>query len=283
MAAKGKKKGKKRKVQYRAPAALRRRARELGFDPSKINMVFDSKGRPVAAPGSFTPFKAPTSPPPGTYDPALDSELRASGRGLEDLLADYDTGVVRREDDFQLGLGNLGRQRDEGLADLLRTRGEIDLSYGRLGGRQAEAAAVQGLSRGGALVQAARKRAENKKFDLVPVETAETRTREGYDRGVGELSKEYSRANTDASTGRTRAQREHGQFELDVGESRFFQAAQGGYVAPTRPANERTVGGRTVRVLGRKKPVGERRYRLPSGRALSRQQFVKRAKKWKGM
>jgi hypothetical protein len=230
---------------------------------------------------SFAPFRPPSAPPPGTYDPALDAQLRASERGLADVGEDYRTGGTRRFDDFQLGLGDLGRQRDEGLADLLRRRDEIGLSYRRLGNSQAQAAASANMTRGGALLQAARKRVENEKYDLKPVETAETRTREGYDRGVGELTKQYSRSSVDADTALERARREAGQFGLDVGEQRFFQAEQGGYEGPVKPKGEMTRYGQTFRVAGLGKPVAQRQYTLMSGRQLNRNQFVKRARKWK--
>jgi hypothetical protein len=46
---------------------------------------------------AFTPYTAPTAPPAGTYDPALDSQLGAVQRGLGYTLGGLDTqGSARR-------------------------------------------------------------------------------------------------------------------------------------------------------------------------------------------
>lgn len=59
-------------------------------------------------------------PPPAYYDPAIDSQERASRRGLAQLLADIALERARGESDLGLARGDLTRERDEALADLLR-------------------------------------------------------------------------------------------------------------------------------------------------------------------
>src|SRR5690349_19596385 len=72
------------------------------------------KGRP------FTPFVQPTKPPVGSYDPALDASVRASGRGLQDLTSDTGLQDQRSANDYGLGQNNINEQRGNTLADLLR-------------------------------------------------------------------------------------------------------------------------------------------------------------------
>lgn len=84
--------------------------------------------RPVASvPGRQAPRgTAPTSPPPGSYDPAIDAQVGAAGRGLADLLSDYvrdwgEPGTAlagRQGQDYRLSQSELGRRLAEGLADL---------------------------------------------------------------------------------------------------------------------------------------------------------------------
>ncbi len=247
---------------------------------------------------AFTPFRASTSPPPGTYDPALDAQLRAGGRGLFDLEQDTSLMNERELDDYLLGQQELQRQRDEGLADLVRARtqsrenydsdlGALTRNYQRLGNSQDQSAAVAGVSSGGALVQAAQKRAANQEVDKKPIDTNynrfveqagidEQRLQEGFGRGMGQLATGYERGYTDRNLVQLpRAQREQSFFGQDIGEQRFFQAKQGGFVPPTKPVNEKTRAGLTFQVQGMKKPPAQRKYTLPTGRQLGRKQFVK--------
>jgi hypothetical protein len=60
------------------------------------------------------------SPPAGYYDSSIDSSVRASGRGLADLLAAQSTGALRGANDYSTARGDIFRERDEGIADLDR-------------------------------------------------------------------------------------------------------------------------------------------------------------------
>lgn len=71
--------------------------------------------RPVAAAAP-----RPSTPPAGYYDPSIDASVRASGRGLADLLAAQSTGALRGANDYTTARGDLFRERDEGIGDLDR-------------------------------------------------------------------------------------------------------------------------------------------------------------------
>lgn len=232
---------------------------------------------------SFTPFRAPTRPPAGTYDPALDSQGRAASRGLLDLTQDTDTQNQRALSDLITGKENLTRQKNEGLADLLRQRQGLDRSYGQLGNQQLQGARAAGVSGGGALVQAARKRAANEAWDTQPIATAETRLKDQTDRQIAAMGLDFQRGGEDRTTALTRAQRENTFFGADLGEQKLYQAKAGGYVPPSPPAGEYSKGGLTYHT-NTKTPLAKRRYTLPTGKTLGRSDFVSliRSRKKKG-
>ena len=146
-----------------------------------------------------------TSPPPGTYDPAIDAQIGQSNRGLQDLLSSYITNYGepgtalggRQGEDYttaqaainrNLGYGqsDVNRSADRSLADLLtnRTRaGEdyrtniagLDRNYARLGSAQTQSARAAGVQRGGALAQSLAKRTANQAIDRQPIDTSFSR------------------------------------------------------------------------------------------------------------
>lgn len=144
----------------------------------------------------FTPYRAP-EPPAGTYDPALDSQLAASKRGLFDLTQDSETQGLRAQDDYglqsgqvqrqgALNFGDLTRDRDRGLADLgaARSRGledyqrnvaQLTRNYQRLGDSQRQQRNAANVLSGGAALQAAAKRSANEAFDREPIDTGVNR------------------------------------------------------------------------------------------------------------
>lgn len=195
-----------------------------------------------------------TSPPPGTYDPAIDAQVGQANRGLADLLVDYtrdygEPGTAlggRAGEDLQLGKADVERGYGRSLADLLtgRSRGAedygrsvqtLDRNFARLGSAQTQAARAAGVQRGGALAQALAKRAENKAIERQPLDTnfarfnqdsALAQGRLGEDRGLalGGLDRGFLRGADDANTTLARAQRENAQFGLDANAQRFYQA-----------------------------------------------------------
>jgi hypothetical protein len=202
--------------------------------------------RPRNPHGSVTPLRrpalAPTSPPPNYYDPAIDAQVRASGRGLGQLLADTSTARLRGANDYTTARGDVFRQRDQGLSDLLTSyqRGQQDSQlgesrlrqdygtqiqglqrgYARLGGQQAQQAAGAGLGSAGVFAQAAAKRAANEAIDQAPVDT-------GFNRGLADMLSSRSRATQDYGTnvGRTTdaASRAAGQLSLGYGRQQHDQ------------------------------------------------------------
>lgn len=230
----------------------------------------------IKALGPWTPYTPDTTPPAGTYDPGLDSQLSASGRGLEDLGQDIQKADTRRTDDYQRGIADISRQRFEGTADFATSRqrtGEdyqqslagLRRQYDRLGNTQRQQQAAAGVE-GGVLAQSQRKRLENQQFDQQPIDTAkrrfdedttthEQRFNEGLDRATGDMSLGYTRAGEDSASTLSRAQREGGFFGQDIGAAKWFQAKQTGYQAPVKPKGEYGTGADAYRFV-----------RLPDGR-----------------
>lgn len=203
-------------------------------------------------------------PPAGSYDPALDAQRRAAGRGLGDLTADIGTAGTRDTVDYGLsreeiqrnqsrGLEDLTQSRDRGLQDIDRNVQMLQRNYARLGDQQRQSINAAGLGGGGAALQAASKRTANEAFDQAPLDQARTRIGEDFTRQSTRLGEDASsqlgrlaldsappdagnplggRSFQDRTTQLTRAQREDTQFGLDVGEQKAFQAAQSGWVPP---------------------------------------------------
>lgn len=149
-------------------------------------------------------------PPSGTYDPSIDASERAAQRGYHDVQSDTSKQNVRSAADFSTQMQDIGRQRDYGLADILRseTRGGQDLAtqrtgverdfgrgmadlltartrgtedynasvgtlnrnYQRLGSSQAQALTAGGAGGGGAFEQAQAKRTANQAIDRAPLD-----------------------------------------------------------------------------------------------------------------
>lgn len=222
------------------------------------NALRKSRGQDPFRPGLRTaPFKptvVPKRPPSGTYDPALDAQERAAGRGFGDLQQDTGRDQGRLTEDFALGVRDVeqsfGRGRDD-LATALQ-RGEQDYgsstqnlvrSYGRLGDAQAQQAQQAGVVGGGTLAAALRARQENQGLEQGVLDTGIGRFREDNarslgritedrDQGVGRLTLGHQRGQDDLATNLGRGGRENTAFGQDVAEQRFFQAGQTGWQMP---------------------------------------------------
>jgi hypothetical protein len=248
----------------------------------------------------FTPWKAPVNPPPGTYDPSIDAQVRASGRGYGDLQQDYNVGKTRAQDDYLTNTGDLTTSRDRSLADLLaaRTRGTedytaniatLDRNYQNLGNTQGGTItqAGGGTFQGGVLAQALQKRTANEAIDRAPIDTnynrflADSQTQEGrigqdYNENLGKLSLALDRAygdQGDQTIGLARAGRENTFLGTDATAARFAQAQQTGYIPPEKPANEHTDPrtGQTFRLI--RTPAGKLVRLLPSGQTVKRPRY----------
>lgn len=268
---------------------------------------------PATPPGGMQPnlgFKPWTpwssSPPSGTYDPALDAAKGAAGRGLQDLQSDVDRQNTRDTVDYGLQRDDITRGRDRNLADLgtQLTQGTEDYdrnvqmlqrAYRTKAGVQGEEANSYGVLRGGAMLQAAQKRAANEAVDRQPLDTgfsrfkaqnaeAVKRTGEDSDTALGRLALMMAppdaanplggRSFQDRTTTLTRAERENTQFGIDTEAQKGFQAAGTGWDPGTRPAGEfvsPTKGPWQIR------DIGGIRYRVgPDGHVLSTKRLRRR-------
>jgi hypothetical protein len=169
---------------------------------------------------AFTPYTAPTAPPAGTYDPALDSQLGAVQRGLGYTLGGLDTQGQRAEVDYGQQTHDLTTQRDQTLADLLRnhTRADADFTtnssrlgedhttnldsitrnYQRLGAQQTGADIGAGTAtQGGTLAAALKARQANQGLD----DDAENRS---FGRASTDLNTAHQREGEDFTTANDR-------------------------------------------------------------------------------
>jgi hypothetical protein len=209
----------------------------------------------------FTPFKAPVNPPPGTYDPAIDAQVRAAQRGYGDLGQDYTVGKTRAQDDYltatqndqtdyRNALGDLTQSHDRSLSDLLlgRTRGtedyntsltNLDRGYQNLGNAQGGTITQAGGGfQGGALLQALQKRQANEAIDRAPIDT-------GYNRFLTDSQTQEGRINQDFTTGSSRLQDELNRQlgALSLGLDRAYGDQGDQTVALARAGRENTAFG----------------------------------------
>lgn len=175
----------------------------------------------------FTPFVAPTRPPPGTYDPSIDAQVGAANRGYQDLSVDTGIQNTRAQDDFLLGQGELQKQLDRTLGDATTARGQqhsdyllaqqnaaqdygrqisdLQRSYDARAQAQTAGATAAGVQAGGALQQALNARMANQAHDRAPIDT------------------NFQRFNQAADTGE---QRQQSAFDLSTGRAKEDFASQ---------------------------------------------------------
>lgn len=189
----------------------------------------------------FSPFEQ-EQPPAGYFDPSLDAQRLAAGRGFFDLGQDIETQNTRDRVDYGLGLDAIKRGQTRGTEDLASERAGVDRGYGRniadldqsgqrgqqdydfgvaaltrrygqLGDTQRQQQAKAGVMRGGAMLQAAAKRTANQALDRQPMDTSfqrfqqdqgTQRTRLGEDRDVayGQLDTAGRRLTEDSDLSR---------------------------------------------------------------------------------
>jgi hypothetical protein len=191
----------------------------------------EARRRALHPPGKTV---APLRPPAGTYDPALDATRRAASRGL--LYAKQDTRLagVRAAEDLQHGREDVGRSYDRTQQDYGSNVAMLQRQYDILAGRQQEQANVNQVVGGGALLEAAAKRAANQAIDRAPLDTGFKRAGEDRDLSIGRLLEGFQRGDTDRRTSLDRAGREDRAFGLDTAAQRLYQATQSGWVPPAK-------------------------------------------------
>lgn len=216
--------------------------------------------------GGTTPWK-PAEPPPGTYDPALDSQVAAADRGLADLRLDTEKSQTRNSNDYLLAQGNLQRTAALGVAGILRTRNlTLDAefrNYQALAMQQAANERRVGASEGG-IAQSLRNRKRNLTRD-VSLTASSARigvgeTKAGYERTSGEQAVSFRRGNEDRQQGLTRAERENTFYGQDVGAAKVYQAKQAGWVPDTPPAASLGAFGKDYKIV--RAPDGSLRNEL---------------------
>ena len=217
----------------------------FGATPGKRFGVFNPPPNFGRAPAVDPQSTIPGGPPPGTYDPQLDSQLRASDRGIDAFRQDTRRAGVRAVEDYKIAQedaaiartrgrrdlgtalkstwedymtagGDIGREYDRSMFDVgtQRTRTNEDYgravqtqerNYGILGSRQGQAAQAAGVAGGGALAQAAAKRAGNMAFERQDMDTSLGRTLKDLDLSETRLGENRDRSLSGLNTSTTRA------------------------------------------------------------------------------
>lgn len=218
--------------------------------PDEPVIVGPRRGRPQRPTHSgmrgpnFRPWQPDLTPPLGFYDPTLDANLGAAGRGLFDTEQDIERQRGRITSDYGLGLSNIQRGYDRGLEDIGASRGalatsrdramedigtrrqqgtedygrsvaDLQLAYQRKSNSQRQAMNARGVLHGGAALQAAEKRTANQARDRQPLDTAFSRLTSGLDQAA-------SRTGEDFSTQTTLLDRQQGR----LGEDRNLQLGE---------------------------------------------------------
>lgn len=267
----------------------------------------------------FTPYRPP-APPAGSYDPSLDAQLAAARRGLTDLQSQIGTQQARDVTDYAAAMGQQGASYGRAQAGLLqsyedrkadlqlqRNRTQEDYTWSNslrnrqfniLGRNQMQAANAAGVLRGGALLQAAARRAENQGIQqraadttygrqIGDIDTAYGRAGRDYEQQQAAMAEDFSnrqgqlaldyappdannplggRRYQDRTTQLTQAQREFAFFGQDTQAAKAFQASGSGWDPPQRPGNEFTNrAGQSYRVV---REGNQSVAYLPSGRVL---------------
>lgn len=200
--------------------------------------------------------------PPGTYDPSLDMSRRAARRGLRDLLTDLNTQGTYSSSDRLLALGDINRSRTElgedyktarerTLEDVGLQRQGVERNYGRLANSQRQSFNAAGLSAGGAVQQAAEKRAANRLLEDTAIDTAEHRTLDdllrqntragtSLNRAVDQVNIPYGRGVTERETAARRGRREFTEYKSDLAETAMRQATESGSLKPEMRVRRKT-------------------------------------------
>lgn len=204
---------------------------------------------------TFKPWKAPPVPT-NLYDPAIDAQVGQSDRGYLDTQLDTGLANQRAQTDYGIGIAGLKTGLDRQTQDYNRNVMLLARSYTNLANQQKQQQNGAGVLDGGAVAQAALKRAANQALERQPLDTNMGRATEDNAVQVAGLGLGLQRGQEDRELGLTRAGREHSQFGLDAEKQRQFQGAQNGYIAPApgekggQPANQYvTEGGRTLRKI----------------------------------
>lgn len=201
------------------------------------------------------PYAVPTSAPPGSFDPALKAAGENADQGYLWAGEDYalgnqqrinnlygdptygtagDLGSIQHRAQTQLDSANLSHDRN--TQDLVRSFQNLALS-------QADQQAKAGVDQGGAVAQAAGKRAANQGQTQGRLDT-DWRTLVGQigygrDQALGGAQQSFDRANNSASTEFQRAGVTNGLYNQQLNAEKVYAAQQAGLL-PTMPSGALT-------------------------------------------
>jgi hypothetical protein len=202
----------------------------------------------------FQPFKPYQPPKPtGYFDPALEAQRRAAGRGYRDTRQDTALAGTRAAVDLGFAYDDLNRRRSDYEAmTTAGTSGSSPRTTRTSRRTQDERANAYGVvPGGGAALQSAAKRATNQASDRAGLDlnrSAVPRRRRRSAQGQLDINVR-PRCRPIRTTSLSRAGRENTLFGADIGAQEAWQAAQAGYFAPARgakggiPRNERVGAG----------------------------------------
>lgn len=215
-----------------------------------------------------------TKPPPSLYDPTIDINEDAAGRGFGDYSSDYvrdfgEPGTAlggRAGTDYTYNRGLVTRNQGQSLADALRsnTRGGQDLdaqaanlatgeqragedyqratqtlgrNYTNLGSQQTDAARSKGIFAGGALAASANRRTTNQAFDQAPIDTGYARQQADFATAKQQLAQARTRQSEDYGTAQERINQSAGDqnYGLDTG---YLRAGEDSSTALARAMRE---------------------------------------------
>lgn len=170
--------------------------------------------------------KPPSTAPPGSYDPALDAQGRASGRGVEQLQQDVGLANQRGAEDRATAVGLATRNSERQQADFQTRLDDIFHSFAIQGRQQMQSANSAGVEHGGTLEAAAQVRQGNEQRAEAPIHTAQGREKEDLAARLMDINRTADRANQDRATKLSRGVLEGGIYKSDIEAEKLWQAQQ---------------------------------------------------------
>lgn len=207
-------------------------------------------------------------PPVGTYDSALDYQSGAANRGFTQTQNDAATSYEQGQQDYGLGISDLGRSTDRLNQDYGTQTADLGRSYGILGHQQAQSAAQRGITSQGLLGQSNAIRGANQQHDQTALDLTHTRGLEdiGRQRTGLDLANARTFGGYDGHTilnpltgnpeigslltGLTRAGSENTFYQGALGQQMAGQAAANGYISPLTQPIRNAPGQGTVGIGG---------------------------------
>lgn len=203
-------------------------------------------GVPGAVPAAGAGAAVWTPPPTGSYNPTRDVEAEEGERGLGQLEGQLATSGSRDTADYFTQKGEIERTEGQQNTDFSKQQEQLAEAFKQLAGSQQEGANKAGVLGGGALLQAAAKRAVNEGKERATDTTNHERQIEGDELAQAKLAREGAppetanplggRAFQDLNTQLTNAQSNQTFFEDAQHRLAGQEASERGYNPPAAPA-----------------------------------------------